>query len=203
MKVKTAALLAQLLLVAGCSSPSLQSDLTSSSGQQPPKSDYESIVAAHTRHAQAYSGFYNLFELDVTMLNSLVRSALIDKSAEFLQWDAEQARKEREKMFQEMSNEASYVISFYAPERRHNDLDRVDSMWKVYLEANGTRYQGKVKKNKSNLVQIQALYPHFTRFSTAYTVTFPVAMTTIEKQPTKIIITSTQGTANLDFALVP
>ena len=70
---------------------------------------------------------------------------------------------------------------------------------KVYLEYQGSRFEGKVKKMAEKFVEIQTIFPHIDRFSTPYEITFNVPMTTLETGPAKVVLASSLGTAEFKF----
>lgn len=196
-------MLAATLWLSACSSSKKNEPSAASPATVTSDSEYEAIIDRFTRMAQKYKGFYNLYEVHVTLQNSLVRSAMLQRLSEYQQWDPETLRQSREKMFQEMSTESSVTLSFFSPDKGHNDLDKGNSIWKVYLENQGKRYVGKIKKDKNKYVQLQTLFPHHTRFSTAYEVIFPVPMTSIENHPTSIVLSSSVGTSRFEFPAIP
>lgn len=161
------------------------------------------VINEFTRRDQKYQGFYNLYDVHITMLNSLVHGAINERGAYYLKWDNDQLREERDKSFQEMSTQSTFMVSLFTPDRNHNDADKTGSMWKVYLEANGMRYTGEIERVKTKLTQLQAIYPYHSRFSVMYRVTFPVPMVEAEKHSTKVIFTSNLGTSTFIFPAVP
>lgn len=161
--------------------------------------DYDQLIDKFTRHDVQYDGFYNKFELYVTFINSEVQAAFIQKRSDIFQWDLKQAQAEREKMMQENSTQTKFALSFFVPSTRLNDLNKGSSIWKIYLEANGQRYEGRATKRNGKLEEIRAMFPHHNRWSTPYEITFNVPLSGIEGAPVKFIIASSQGKAVLDF----
>lgn len=160
---------------------------------------YEDLIEKNTRGDRQYKGFYNTFQVEVTALTSEVTAAILQRRAHYQQWDAAKARAEREKAMQEMSSQAQFFLSFYSPDRHSIDLDRGNSIWKAYLEFEGQRFEGTIKKVKDKLLELQAIYPHHTRFNTAYMVSFNVPMSSIENGKAVFILTSSLGSTNLEF----
>lgn len=160
---------------------------------------YEAVVNTNTVRANQFSGFYQTFQADVTILTTEMQMASLRQRASFMQWDAKQYQAEREKMQQENSAYAKFFLRFYSPEHDYDDLHKGKTIWKVYLDVSGQRFEGKVKKLTDKLVELMTIYPHFDRFSTPYEVTFNVPMTTIENGKCKVTLTSSLGTAEFDF----
>lgn len=167
--------------------------------EAPSRPEYARLVERHTRKTNQYAGFYQTFQADVTLLTSEMRAASLRQRAHLLQWDQRKYAEERDRVMQEASAYTKAFIRFFAPDRDHDDLAKPKSIWKIYLDFNGSRLEGKARKMDEKLVEIQALYPHFDRFSTAYEVTFNIPVATVEAGSAKIVLTSSLGTAEFDF----
>ena len=163
------------------------------------KNEYESIINKYTRHDRQYSGLYQTYEVQGTLLNSKVNQILLQKKGFYHQWNGEKVRKEREKVMQSMSSETSLFFSFFTPKREHNDLNKGATIWRVYLEVNGVRYEGHVKKSKDKLVDIKHLFSYHNRWSTPYRVHFKAPMTAVEQTHSKVVFTSSIGTTIFEF----
>lgn len=146
-----------------------------------------------------YSGFYNNFEYKATLLNSAIRSALLQKQNDYYQWDRDKFMKERDKSDQEAATETSVFLSFFTPDRKNDNLFDSKSIWRVYLEADGRRYQGKVKRVRSLLAELQTLYPYHTRWNTPYVLSFPVPTNSIESQNSTLTVTGPLGSKTVRF----
>lgn len=162
-------------------------------------SDYKPIVKKFSHNEKAYSGFHNTYQATITLLNSEVQNLALQRRGHFLQWDLERSRSEREKMFQEMSQSAKVFLAFYSPEHDYDDLAKPKSIWKVYLEVEGQRYEGKVKKAPEKFVELKELFPYMERFHTPYYVTFNIPMTAIENKQLKVVLTSSLGNGVFAF----
>ncbi len=162
---------------------------------------YNDLILRNTRHDQQYDGVYNKFEVYATFLNSRVQTAVLKKKGEAFQWSAKQLQTEREKLFQENSTQTKFALSFYVPSVRLNDLNKGSSIWKVYLEAGGQRYEGKASRRTTKLEDIISMFPYHNRWSTAYELVFTVPLSGVEVpgQPVTFIITSMQGTISLKY----
>lgn len=161
--------------------------------------EYEKLIESNTHSDKQYSGFHNTFQVHATMVNTDVQSALLQKESDTLQWDERTAQQNREKFFQEMSSESRFAISLFTPSRKHNDLHKGTSIWKIYLEFEGKRYEGTATKKELQLVQLTKIFPYHTRWSTAYEVTFKVPMTALEKSSSHLVLTSTLGTSKFEY----
>lgn len=168
-------------------------------GPRLPQNDYVSAFMSRTKTEKKYDGFYQLYETHVTFMDSSVQTAILQRKSDVYRWSTDIAQKEREKLFQENSNSTQFILILYTPRPRLTDLHRKTSIWKVFLEANGQRYESEIKKAQGPFESVQAIYPSHNRFTTAYEVTFKVPLSAIEGQNPKFTLTSSLGTTELDF----
>lgn len=190
-------------LSASCSTTSMTETAPPAEGTAPEvEPSYDRIIESFSAGDSEYSGFYNNFEYKATLLNSSIRSALLNRQASYYQWEREKTLAEREKQQKEMAAETEVFVSFFTPDRKNDNLSDLKTIWRVYLEAGGRRYQGKVKKVRLLLAELQTLYPYHTRWNTPYSVSFSVPTTAIESQTTTLTITGPLGTRAVNFPAV-
>lgn len=163
------------------------------------ESDVTSTLENWTARTQKYEGLYNTIDATATLRNTPVIKALLHQSARMYRWDKAKLDAESNKAFEKARNETEIFLSFYTPDRKNDDLHKMGTQWRVYLDAGGRRWEGKVTKNRLALTEIQSLYPYHTRFATAYSVTFPVPTSQIEVQTSRLTVTGPVGMANIDF----
>jgi hypothetical protein len=122
-------------------------------------SDPESIRRAEVSHVEVieanssgdseFAGLYNTFELKATILNTAVREALVQRQAEYYQWDAAQVSTEREKATQENSAEAavsSLVLQLLSDEM--TTWRTKNRSGEFFLMLAARRYVGQAKKDR-------------------------------------------------------
>lgn len=188
-------LIGLFLMLASCASH----QPSTTSGYFKSAEDYEEIVEKHTDKIRRYSGFYNTLDIEATVLSPAMSYAQVAKQAELLIWDSTRTSDEKARTESRLSRETEVFMSFFTPDRKNNDLIKNNSMWKIFLDVEGRRYEGKINKVKLQLTEIQALYPYHNRFYTPYSVTFPVSMKSIEGKPLKMTITGALASGTLEF----
>ena len=161
--------------------------------------DYEAKIEPYTQRIEKYDGIVNVLHFSATLLNSKVSQAQLMQRARLYQWDSTNFNTEMGKMNSELDKNAQIFISFYTPERKHDDLYKNQTLWKIFLDADGRRWEGKATKIKLLTNEIQTMYPDHTRFATPYTLTFPVSMKLIESKPIKLTLTGTVTSATVEF----
>lgn len=190
-----------LIMSVSCSSPQTATDTNSGAGMTPaePGAIYIRQIEKYSDGEANYTGFYNTFEYKATLHNTAIRTAMLQKQNDYYQWDREKFLSEREKSEKEIASETTVFLSFYTPERRNDNLYEAKSIWRIYLDAGGRRYQGKVKRVRSLLAELQALYPYHTRWNSPYTVTFPVPTAAVETQNLTLTVTGPLGSKTVKF----
>lgn len=163
------------------------------------ENEYYNTVEVNSQRKQVYDGFYATMEFSAVLLNTPTARARVDQNARIYQWDLDKYKDEKAKAESNLAKQTELFLSFYVPERKNDDLHRSKTLWKIFLDANGKRFEGKVEKVKTLMAEIVALYPKHNRWSTPYKVTFNVPTSLIEASPSKLTITGPAGSAFVDF----
>lgn len=161
--------------------------------------DYEALVIKKTKKIEVYDGLYNKLTVAATWLDSEMTEGSLAHSTRLAQWEEPKYREEKNKAIMKHSESTEFFVSFYTPERKHADLSPTKALWKIYLDVNGQRYEGKATKVKGLLSEIQATYPQHNRWSVPYIVSFPVATAITEKKPAVLTFTGAVSSAQLKF----
>lgn len=161
---------------------------------------FESVVERYTDRTQRYEGLYNTLDVAATIRNTAVMRGQLESQARIYQWDRVKFQSESNKLAEKARNETEVFLSFYTPERKNDDLSRGNTQWRIYLEVDGRRFEGKASRIKTGTAEVQGFYPYHTRFATPYSVIFPVSVTQIEVKPMKFTVTGPMGMAALNFA---
>ncbi len=164
-----------------------------------PYSEYEDLVFKNTKRKQVYDGFSAVVDISATLLKSPVRLGQVDQLARFYQWTPENYATEKQKATEELTQKTEIFLSFFVPERKQDDLHRSTSLWKLFLDVNGKRYEGKATRIKGVFADLQSLYPQLSRWGTAYKVTFNVPTTTIENSKSSFLVTGPVTSAKVEF----
>lgn len=163
------------------------------------KSNYVDLIYDNTQKDIKYSGLYNTLEVQATPFTSQVAQGQLDYQTHIYQWDENKFSTESAAYETRLNREAEFFISFFTPEKKNDDLTKPNSVWKVFLDVDGRRYEGQVKKVHSLLAEIQGFYPYHNRFSTPYSVIFPVPMKSIESKPMTLTLTGPIAAGILKF----
>jgi hypothetical protein len=161
--------------------------------------EYKKLVNSRTKSTDQYDGMYQTFQATATLLTTEVVTAIVNRRATYRQWDAVKLQQERDRAFQELSATTRVMLRFFAPESDNDDLAKPKSIWSIYLEVGGKRYEGRARKSSDKLVELVEYFPYFDRFSSPYEITFNLPTSAVEGTSSKFIITSALGSAEFLF----
>ncbi len=162
-------------------------------------SDYENLVEKNTKNVESYNGLSNQLNVYATKLDSKMTEAMMARSVQIYQWNAVIFQEEKTKAMTELATKTIYFLSFYTPERNHNNLTAKKPLWKIYLDVGGQRFEGTATKIKSMLADLESLYPHHNRFATPYKIEFSVPSVRTENKSQIFTITGPSASVVLDF----
>lgn len=186
-----------LILLAGCASQTV-----SHSGRTIiSESEYNDIIYKNTDSVRRYAGFSNILDIHATIITSEVAKAQNDNSVRLLMWDDQKAQEELNKELQKQQTATEIYLSFYVPDRRFDDLWKERTTWRIFIDVNGRRIEGKPAKLRLPLPQLIAYYPYHNRFYSPYMVTFPVPASVLENQKVTFTVTGVAGSGMLTFDL--
>lgn len=160
---------------------------------------YENMIDKWSDHVEDYSGLNNTVTIMATLLNPEMAMSQLDQNARIFQWDQITYDNEKKKLQDAMKVQTDVFVSFYSPERKWDDLYKSKTLWKIFLDVNGQRYEGKVTKVKLLTREIQRLYSYHTSFGTPYIITFPVPANSVGTAPARITFTGAVGSVSLNF----
>lgn len=161
--------------------------------------EYQHVLNLYTDRQQRYTGLYNTMDVTASLINSAVSRAQVEQKARLLQWNRAQFDQEIEKARTSLRQETVLFVSFFTPDRKNDDLQKLTTQWRMYLEVDGRRWEPKVTRLRQPLAEIQGLYPYHNRFASAYQLSFPIATTTVEGTTSRFIVTGPLGISTIEF----
>jgi hypothetical protein len=164
-----------------------------------PEPEFLATYNSNTKRVQKYDGLYNTIDATVTIRNSQVLRAQLDQNARLYQWDRSQYQLESNKVADKAKNETEVFVSFFTPDRKNDDLNKKTTQWKVYLDVDGKRWEGKISKFKGQTSEIRGVFPSHSQFGTPYSVTFPLPTKSVDNASSKLMITGPLGIAEFVF----
>jgi hypothetical protein len=165
-----------------------------------PEGEYYSSVAASSQKRQVYDGLYEILEINAVLVTSKVAAGRLDQNARMYQWTRQQYEKEKLDMQTELSKSTEIMLGFFVPSHKEDNLGKKTSVWKLFLDVNGHRYEGQATKIKALPAEVRALYPEHVRFYTPYRVVFPVPVSMVENAEAKFTVTGPIASASVTFS---
>lgn len=131
-------------------------------------------VAAMTRTAKLYRELDTILIADVVYLGMDLRRTWVDHAAEAGRLGREEKAALLEKEEEENSASAQFLVALYTSEDEWNDLEKEDSRWSLFLEADGELVRPEsIKKLKPGALKLRDNLPFETAFRSFYIVSFP------------------------------
>ncbi len=153
-----------------------------------------------THNRKDYNGLYNSYEVTLSLLTSDLQLDQIKLKAQMYQLGDQTQQEDLNEVNSIVNTQTQVFLSFYSPERHYDHLDiKSKSVWKAYLEIDGLRYEGSIKKDTRLLGEIQKYYPYHNRYSSPYIISFPVPSSAIEGKASKVTLTGPLGIAEVEY----
>jgi hypothetical protein len=168
---------------------------------EPPPGRYSTILNHWTDSDKAYSGLSAVYEVTATLMALEVVEHQVYLDAEQLKWTPERYRDAKQKALFEAQTEATVFVSLYTGKNENNDLDKTKTIWNIFLNADGKRFEPKsIKRIHDNQAQLLAKFPYHNVWSRAYMIKFS-AQTSVVTSSSKISLTlaSPLGSSELKF----
>jgi len=160
---------------------------------------YLKLIDEYSAKDEQYSGFYSTFQYQATLLNSVILEAQLAIKAKDFKWPRETYFAEKEKVSESLAKETKIFMSFFSPVNENDNLNSNKTVWKIWLEVNGVRYEGVASKQPGILAQHQRLFPYHTRFFTPYVLIFKVPTGLTQSTTSKLTLTGPVGTSEVTF----
>lgn len=163
------------------------------------RDEYISQIDQYSAGDKQFAGVYHNFEFRSTILNRKVLRTIHDRLTQYYDWDQVTSDEKWQETENKLNNKTQLWLSFFTPERKNDNLANKVSIWKIYLVAGNSRYEGQVRKANKNLSEAQSLFHYHNRWSTPYYVDFDVATAEVENENLKLIITGPLGRREVAF----
>jgi len=173
------------------------------------RANYNDSLNRWTTSKKVYDGVEARIFIGATYETLAFRKAYVDRYAE--DYELEDSYKNelfaREKDQEEKYNE--FFVAAYTPVEGWNDLNKRDSVWRLYLEDSaGNRVVPiSVTRLDSSDPRVREFFPYLDLWSVGYDVKFPKFSETGAEMPSKdakylkLIVTGVLGTGELEWLL--
>jgi len=164
-----------------------------------PSGDYQELLQTHTQSKKVYDGFVEILEYNSAFLSRDLAEAQVRENSRIYQYSEVQLNNEMATVQANLAKQSEFFLSLFVTESKYDDLSKKGTKWKVFLDVDSKRYEAKAIRVKSQLIDIQSLYPFHNRFTTAYRLIFPVPTSVIESNPSKLTLTGPVTSVAIDY----
>ena len=191
--LKQIAIISSCLVMAACAGAGKARSVS-------PSEQYNKRVEQLSIKDELYSGWTNIFHYEATLITKDLYAQQVEFQSRAYQWSQEELIKSRRQMIESLGAETQIFISFFTPTIQYNDLNESGSIWRVYLEVDGKRYQASIQKNPASYPRLKSLYPGHSPWGKPYTAKFPIAFSQIEKaEKIRFVVTGNLGISEKQF----
>lgn len=141
-----------------------------------PKKIYKKALKKWSRQQEVYQreDFYVSIDWTATYQSPEFVEAKASRMNQIYDFRGEKARDVLLKEQEKFSKYTGFYVAFYTYQYRFSDLNSKGNGWKLYLEANGERYEPvKIEALKRLRPLYQTLYPYSNLWSRHYYIYFP------------------------------
>ena len=172
-----------------------------SSPKEESQSKYRSQLQHQVREKQSYDGWQNKYNIRLALLNSKTQHLKNQFIGHQLQWSDTQKEEKWTALNKKLSRHTEVFMSFYVPHPRNDKLaQKKRSSWKVFLDVNRQRFEGKVTKVRKSVEEVKALYSFHSQWGTPYLIQFNAPTSLIDSYKSRLVITGPLGTAEFHFS---
>ena len=144
-------------------------------GDSEPSGRYRSIMKQWSREARAYDGMDLQLLVAATYQSRAFTEAYVSEYARIYRVDPSATQQLADAQQQIVRGYYQFLVAAYVKERRFDDFDKTDSIWKIYLTVNdGKRLEPvDIQATKYADPKIRFFFPYVTPWKSAYIVRFP------------------------------
>ncbi len=136
---------------------------------------YDDLLNAWTRSVKVYNGLDTTIYATATFKSPEFREAYITRYADAIKAEETMKNALLDREVGEYDKYNEFFISVYTPVSEWNDLDKANSVWKLYLEdGRGARLTPiSIKTVDRDNALVKEFFPYLDAWSIAYVVRFP------------------------------
>lgn len=198
-----------LFYLSGCSFAPLSKPYMYNSRLLPGKFSYNASLKNWTRKVNVYNRFDTEILLRATYFNAPFRYAYVMEYSKYYMLTKKNFKKRLNQSYSNLNKYTDFFVSVYTPQKDHNDLGSIHSIWLVYLMNNKgeSLVPVSIKPAPQKRTFLKTFFPYVTDWSKQYIIKFPKYYNKKDKKlligPStewiKLIITGVNGRAVLKW----
>lgn len=164
--------------------------------------EYEKTLAKYTKTYRLYDQFETKAIVSATIFNEDFIKSYVKERERYSKTEEFQAFLDRENFL--LKNYLRFFVSFYTPNEELIDLDKTNSVWKVFLEtSDGKRiYPFSIKKAEEHRDVLTHYFPYLDYWAKPYYINFKKDEIDFSKEKKLILnFISVLGKISLEFSL--
>ncbi len=170
----------------------------------PDKGEWAELRDAATRQLELYDGLVHHATATATFLSPEVREARARRLAAWFSFTQDDLAKRLAGERSEAVAGEEFLVVLYTAERRANDLDARDSVWRLAVELGATELLPSGIHAVDADATVRVLFPWIRPFDTVYRIQFPHPPgAPLAGRPFVLRISSALGALALDFGAKP
>ncbi|MEK6790430.1 MAG: hypothetical protein AABY45_01875 [Deltaproteobacteria bacterium] len=160
-KLKPACILAFILFISGCTAAV--------------KPDYNEVLSRWTRHTRIFHGLDARLYVYATYKGSEFTDAYIARYSSSFRLDEGYKKGLVERAAGEIEMYNDFFLAVHAPDPSWNDLEKNNSIWRLYLETSSGERLAPLFINKADVKDplLRDFFPYLDLWSSGYIVRFP------------------------------
>ncbi|MBW1740645.1 MAG: hypothetical protein JRJ42_05845 [Deltaproteobacteria bacterium] len=171
---------------------------------------YKAACDAWSREARIHRGLEVKLIVSATFKSEEFRRAFAKEYAKAYKLTPDEEKRFIEDQLKAASHSHEFLMASFVPEKKWDDFDKTESMWKLYLvtDQNDRVIPVEVRKIKRQNAVTPHFFPYITPWKSTYIVRFPYNIPEtnqpVIKDSTrgiKLVITSVLGIAEMDWEL--
>jgi len=171
---------------------------------------YKEICDQWSREARIHQGLEVELIVSATFKSKAFRRAYTDEYGKVYRLTLEEAEQFGKDQLQQADQTHEFVLASFVPEKKWDEFDKPQSMWKLYLiNDRDERVEPlEVQKYKEQDATVSYFFPYVTPWKSVYVVRFPLRVPETDRplagentKGIKLVITSVLGTAEMDWTL--
>ncbi|HPQ69304.1 MAG TPA: hypothetical protein PKW95_09240 [bacterium] len=171
MRARWIFVLAALLLAAACDPTAVKPDVKHEGSYR----SYQRLLDNWTRSDKIYRNFETHLIVSATYFSESMRRGYVAEYARAFDLPADETDFMLEEQLNKDRRDVEFIIVWYTPRMRDNDLDDPDSSWRLwFIDADGVKVgASQVKRLRVRHTKEYFLFPEYNEWSRLYRVTFP------------------------------
>jgi len=172
--------------------------------------NYKETCDTWSREARIHQGFEVELIVSATFKSKAFRRAYADEYGEVFRLTREEKKRFTEDQLQEADKKNEFVVASFVPEKKWDEFDKPQSMWKFYLVNDRKERVEPLEVEKCNErdATVSYFFPYVTLWKSVYVVRFPYRIPESDRplvgdnaKSITLVITSVLGAAEMAWDL--